>query len=281
MAEFINELKSISEKPLFVFTGQCSKIQSTDPCDTSRLGKQSLISNIDQSPFSHATVYESKSSLWSRIASAVNIRILLRNYLEEFGLQYTTSLWQDYEDHKLAKAIFPLHRTIIYCALCTCSIQTAVVICHHESSLIHEYTIRPDDRIMSSCCLGQDKMEGLKSIYYEVKENEVRAKSLLDSRIPAGTRFVDMWWLEERLSYLEDEDVEFHSQPSPESSQVVVIGEASSLFPIVQNAFRSRVPREGEVWQLQILPDNEGLQMVKFFGTFTLALGWPQKYYRV
>jgi hypothetical protein len=225
-------------------------------------------------PFSHAAIYDTRYSLPSRINGMLNLKEKLTTAIEEVGAHYSTALWDDIlEEHKLTKTIFPLARTFLYCAPCVCLVQTAILVCDRASSTMHEYLIRPDDRLKSSCCLEQDRTAGLRSIYNAVKDNEAKAQAPLDRDIPVGTRYVDMLWLEERLLRMEyeDEHVEFQSQPLGDAiSRVVVIGEPAYLRPITQKMTCSRVPREAEIWQLQI-PSNDGPCKQRFFGTFTLS----------
>jgi hypothetical protein len=224
-------------------------------------------------PFSHAAIYDTRYSLPSRIAGTLDIKAKLTDTLAELGATYAVSIWdQNTYDHRLTKAILPLARTVIYCGLCVCLIHTAVLICQRESSLIHEYVVRPDDRLMSSCCPEQDRIAGLRSIYNQVKYYEAKAKASFNHGVPESIRYVDMWWLEERLHRLEYEDeyVEFQGQLSQEDvSRVVIIGEPAFLRPITRNMSGSRVPRETEIWQFQIPSDGDGPWKPRFFGTFT------------
>jgi Prion-inhibition and propagation len=271
VTDFIHELKTISNDLLTVLTGPCLKLDSTDPCNLSMMGGDCLIQH-KPTQFSHAAIYDTRYSLPSRIDNMLNLKEMLTETIEGIGANHSTALWDDiFDDYKLTKVIFPLARTFIYCAPCVCLIQTALLVCNRASSAIHEYFIRPDDRLKSSCCLEQDRTTGLRSIYNAVKYNEAKAESSLDHKIPAGTRYIDMLWLEERLHHLEfeDEHVVIQSQPLREVSRAVIIGESAFLRPITQKMSCSRIPREAEIWQLEIPSNSDEPWKERFFGTFT------------
>lgn len=241
----------------------------------STLGTDCLSQSKRNMQFVHAAIYDSRYSLPRRIAGMVDIKEKLRQRLDETSTRYYNSLWDDIlDEHHLTSIIFPVAKTFIYCAPCACLILTAVLVCDRAASTVHEYFIRPDDRLESSCCLGQDRITGLRSIYNAVKHNEAQAGASKDHNTPIGTKYIDMLWLEERLHSLdaEDEYVEFESQPLGNvMSRVVIIGEPDFLRPITRKMSCSRVPREAEIWQLQFSPGT-GPWKYKFFGTYTIRV---------
>ncbi|KAK3369552.1 prion-inhibition and propagation-domain-containing protein [Lasiosphaeria ovina] len=202
MVDFILELKEISDHPLVVLTGPCLRISSTFPCNMSTIGRDCISFPGPSWPLSHATVYESRHSLPSRIHSMLDLKDNFKLSIEELGgLQWLTDI-----DGVLETVIFPLARIFIYCALCACLVQTALLVCSRSSLKVHEYFVRPDDRLTSSCCIGQDRVEGLRSIYDMVKLNETQATAPGDYKIPAATKHIDMLWMEERFHLMENEE---------------------------------------------------------------------------
>jgi hypothetical protein len=268
---FINEIKSISDELLVVFTGPCLKTGSTQPCNVFTLGSDSLISGVLLAPFSHASIYNSKYSLARRISDMLNLKEQLISALDEVNARSTIFLWDDDTDgYKIAKTILPIARTYIYCSLCVCSIQTAIAICKEGSSTIHEYTIRPDERLKSSCQSVSDGTAGMRAVYDMVKEHEAQAKFPLDHTVPTGVMYIDMFWLEEKLYRAELKNTTADQvQPSKRViERNIVIGELNHLQYITQGMSSHRVPKASEIWSIRYSPETcDG----KLLGAFTAS----------
>ncbi|KFY94771.1 hypothetical protein V500_03065 [Pseudogymnoascus sp. VKM F-4518 (FW-2643)] len=252
--ELINEIKGVSHDPFIVLTRPCLRLESINHCDVDTVARESLTESYDL-PFSHAAVYDSRWSLPRLLDATLNLKNNLMHRLDEVGARSSFSLWDDLSDeHKLTQTIFPLARTYIYCAPCVCSIQTAIHVCNRVSSTIHEYFIRPDDRLTSSCYSGQNGLARLRSIYGAVRYHEENAKAPLDHKVPAGTRYIDMVWLEKRFDRIEyeGESLEHLYQSSSEISRAVLLGELEHLRPITQQMTCARVPKQAEIWQLHL-----------------------------
>lgn len=270
MVELINEIKGVSHDPFIVLTRPCLRLESIDHCDVDTIARECLAKSYNLLPFSHAAAYDTRGSLPRLLDATLNLKNKLIDRLDEIGARNSFSIWDDLSDeHKLAKTIFPLARTFIYCAPCICSIQTAIHVCNRVSSTIHEYFIRPDDRLTSSCYSGQNGFARLKSIHGAVRYHEGNAKAPLDHEVPTGTRYIDMIWLEKRFDRMEyeDEAPEHLYQSSDEISRAVLLGELEHLRPITQQMTSARVPKEAEIWQLHI-SHNAQRWSQKYVGQF-------------
>ena len=262
-------MKKASNELLIVATRPCLRIGSTRPCATYQFGGEcfSEITKPASLPFSHAAVYDTSFSLPRRIEGLIDIKANLKDALYDIGA--TSSLWEEVTDfNKVAKAIFPIARTILYCAPCVCSIQTSLWICRTVSSTVHQYSVRPDDRLRSSCCATQDGMARLQAIYDAVKSYEADASAVRDYRVPEGVKHIDMMWLEERL-YRDDLEGSMETQGQSGSStniRNIIVGETEHLQPITKKMAGPRVPRETEIWKL-VMTDPPW--KAKLIGTFT------------
>jgi hypothetical protein len=139
-------------------------------------------------------------------------------------------------------AILPLISVYIYCSPCVCLIHTALSICQKVLSRFVRVLIRPDDRLLSSCCVTADQAPGLRSILEWVRQWEARA-SFYDTNCLA--EFLDTTWLERRLEHLEYEQLyDFREE---NTSEIIIIGEVDHLSPLLQKA-PGRIPKAMDIW---------------------------------
>ena len=245
-----------------MLTGPCLKIGSDQPCDMLTIGAASLAHGSYSFPFSHAAFYDTRSSLSRRLESMLDLKTELVKQLETVGATSSSFLWDEYGDsNKLLRMICPVAQTVIYCAPCVCALQTAVSLCAAATSNIHEFIIRPDDRLRSSCRLAGDGTAGLRAIYNATKAFEALAGSVLDAGIPPGVKLMDTLWLESRIDEAEKR------QPLDQAPlmflgaatrQVIIIGEAAYLGFLTHKTSRTRVPKPNDIWKLNIALANDG-----------------------
>lgn len=158
-----------------------------DRCGLSKLVEE-LNAPYVKMIWSHAGVFNSRYSLPRHIGSMVKLKGRLSDLLDDTGTRFSSSIW---DDVSLQKNFIPLFRTVIYCAPCACLIQTAILICQRESSTIHEYYVRLDDRLVSCCCLEQDRIAALKTVYDDIRHSEASTDMHPGLRLPYK-RYFDM-----------------------------------------------------------------------------------------
>ncbi|KAF2676262.1 hypothetical protein K458DRAFT_397148 [Lentithecium fluviatile CBS 122367] len=129
------------------------------------------------------------------------------------------------------KAYLPILTIHIYCSPCTCLIHSALSICSKlkkeleiEADLL-EITIRPDDRLASSCCAAFDRTLGLKSI------------------IDVVHRRLDHFEFEEPYAYKESGE-----------AHAVILGGADYLHALLQKA-PGTTPRASQIWDFKVSKD--------------------------
>jgi hypothetical protein len=81
----------------------------------------------------------------------------------------------DYELIDQQKLALPVAKVYLYCAPYACLLPTAFNICRGAGSRAKTYfqfLVRPDDRLVSSCCSQKDRSFGLYSLIEGVREIE-------------------------------------------------------------------------------------------------------------
>jgi hypothetical protein len=232
------------------------------------LGRQITRASPFQWPYSHASNYDSAHSLPRRVDDIFNLADDLRSELEDLGGSFGLSFVLNdlLPEQRVANVLFPLAITYVYCPPCVCQLQTAVQICDTASSTVHNYQIRPDDRLTTSCCIRQDRVDGLRSIYDAVRHSESLASSRNYSGVPIIAKYIDMVWLEGRLHFLESGDSIQLPSRKAKTSRVVVLSEAEHLRPLTTRFSCSKVPQASEIWRLDLSDASNLIQ--QYCGTF-------------
>jgi len=169
------------------------------------------------------------------------------------------------EENALQKTCLPVANIYIYCSPCACMVSTALSLCSgtgNHAATFFKFSVRPDDRLISSCCPNEDRSLGLTSLLQMIKDKEA------NGHLPAPFPLLDRQWIEQRLFEIEEtervqsfEDTGtlagklFTSHRSERTTAgIVVLGELEHCLPIMQRApfvQKPRIPRETEIFQMQ------------------------------
>lgn len=190
----------------------------------------------------------------------------------------------DPESSVLKELSLPVASLYIYCAPCACLLTTALSICTDagaRAKMFFELLVRPDDRLVSSCCYQEDRSFGLASLMTKVREIESLPSVVND------LDHLDRTWIEQRLFALEETELPQHSDNIDEmgvqvlsshhsdskTAGIVILGEVGYSLPIMDAApFTTigRTPKETEMWQMKRLQvDDRQKWTRKYLGTFT------------
>lgn len=237
-------------------------LQTQHPCDIQLLGSQAGDTPRYDTPHWDISSRNEKggNTLWQLIDHLIDIRSKIME--EEDGVigellkERDQSLSE--EQSAFIQNRLPLINLFIYCSPCVPLIHTALSICRKVSSPFVKVYVRPDDRLISSCCTTVDRTLGLRSTLEWVREWESSASSYISSYLAS---FLDIVWLDRRLDHLDYErPYDYEEIPSP-STRVLIIGEADYLTPLVQKA-PGRIPNVTDIWQFKT-----GLTLTRTFFT--------------
>jgi hypothetical protein len=164
-----------------VLTSKCHKSQTRFPCDLLQLGAQSSAYHSNRRVGQDWGVSSEneigRNTLWQQIAKVIDTKSKLRDALYDNGdllkrlLQEDGNLLDKEQRHCLA-ALLPLCTVYIYCAPCACLIHTALRVGGRIGSRLVEIVVRPDDRLISSCCTSSGRTIGLRSVLDHVRQWE-------------------------------------------------------------------------------------------------------------
>ena len=252
----------------FVLTGQCRKLASQSPCQLNDLGENCMV--LDNSILSHNT--PTARSIGKQIANTLKP--------EQFTDVDLVDLMGRPEDDDLRQFVLPVATIFIYCAPCACLVATAFAICEAATTTVVKFIVRPDDRLVSSCCSQGDRTTGLASIMEAVRNVE-----FLPFRL---AQYIDSIWVEQRLYEIEEEtDLQRSIGKTAESAGkvfsshhslgttagIVILGELEYCLPILRSLpFKPnpRVPKENEIFRMKkTYQDGKRAWTRKFLGTFT------------
>ncbi len=176
----------------------------------------------------------------------------------------------DDELNGLQRLILPVATIYLYCAPCACLLATAFEICREagtRATTYFKFLVRPDDRLVSSCCSRKDRSLGLASLIQTTREIEgppfLANNLLLIARV----------WVEQRLQEAEEE----RDLPQPistiaemggkvlaahhphrsegKTAGIVILGELRYSLPIMRSppfSSNPRRPKETEIFQLEL-----------------------------
>lgn len=255
LARIFDVIPSFDGSIYFVLTGQCRNQASQSPCQLRELG-------IDCVNTNNSILSPQIPEIWNigkRIADTMNPH--------EFTYVDLTELMgkSDNDLTDLQKLVLPVATIYLYCAPCACLLASAFEICRKAGSRATTYfkfLVRPDDRLVSSCCSLKDRSLGLVSLIQRVREIE-------SSSWVNDLRLIDRIWVEQRLYEIEEEtDLPqplsriaemagkvFTSHHSEEKTAgIIVLGELQFCLPILRSPpFESkpRMPKETEIFQIK------------------------------
>ncbi|KAH7173922.1 prion-inhibition and propagation-domain-containing protein [Fusarium flagelliforme] len=243
-------------------TSSCRKLQSQHPCDIQLLGSQAGdISNYADPSWNISSKNEQGgNTLWQLINRMIDIKSQIM--LEEDGVlgELLKERNLSTEQDAFMQNRLPLIMLIIYCSPCVCLIHTALAICRKISSPFVKVYLRPDDRLVSSCCVNADRTLGLKSALEWVREWVAKADSYTSNYLAS---FLDAVWVDRRLDHLYYERQYKYEEKRNSSTRVLIVGEADYLAPIVQKA-PGRIPNASDIWCFE----NRMPPTRKLFGRF-------------
>ncbi|KAH7304680.1 prion-inhibition and propagation-domain-containing protein [Stachybotrys elegans] len=235
----------------FVLTSECHKRHSPSPCDTLQLGSQAA-SYARYPPDAQWDVSSRNekggNTLWQLTNRLIRINSTVEDLKEEDNLIGTLLKESEYSlteaQRGFLNTLLPLITVFIYCSPCICLIHTAFTICNNVSSPFVAISIRPDDRLISSCCTNTNRVLGLRSILEWVREWEAKATTLDSCEM---ARFLDRIWVERRLDHFDEEKPYTFEEDG--KCRAIIIGEADYLSPLLQKA-PGRIPRAMDIWDL-------------------------------
>lgn len=231
----------------FVLTSKCRKMHTSSPCDVLQLGSEA---DYYKSLLDISSYHEfGGNTLWQTINRLINVKSIAEESEQyetlAFHLLREKDSYLSGEQRGILKAMLPLLNVYIYCSPCVCLIHTALRICAKISTPLVRVLIRPDDRLLSSCCVDADRIVGLKSIVDWVRDSEAEARPVYSYSI---TQYLDRIWAERRLDHFEYEEPYNYKEVS--NCEIIVIGEGDYLAPILQKA-PGRIPKAMDIWAFE------------------------------
>jgi hypothetical protein len=266
--ETIRDMRSTDSCIYFVLTGNCMDRQLGSPCQVADLGMR-ISKNID-------ILAVNPGSIGERIAATLKPGNF--TYIDLDLLAQKSD-----EDNELQKTYLPVADIYIYCSPCACLVATALSICSglgQHATTFFQFSVRPDDRLISSCCPNEDRSLGLTSIVQEIKRREVAGYSIY----PLSP--IDRQWVEQRLFEIEEtEPVQsfensvtlakqlFASHRSNrKTAGIVLLGELEYCLQIMQSVpfvSKPRIPRETEIFQMKKASILHNTWNRTYLGTYT------------
>ncbi|KAH7112430.1 prion-inhibition and propagation-domain-containing protein [Dactylonectria macrodidyma] len=249
----MNEKQRLSA--YFVFTNPCRKQRSDQPCDLRVLGRQVNDNETVQPPGRLTWDLSSgesvrRNTLGDLVYRAIGVRQAIRD--QEFNLLGdllklgTTFTEPTAEQQAFIDAELPIVDVFIYCAPCVCLIHTALSICRKLQSPYVGAHLRPDDRLVSSCCRTVDRSLGVRSVCEWVRDWEA---SSTHARANLLGSHLDIVWLDRRLEHLDYEEPYDYREPWALNNRFLILGEVDSVAHMVQGA-PGRMPRATDIWQV-------------------------------
>jgi hypothetical protein len=266
------DLKNCQTSTLyFVFTSACSSDLLKEVCNEETLGSLSL--SRDGPNFLPG---QANPTFGKRITKAIN-PVFSYDYLQILQ----QSNYEFPEIQKLAlESSLPVAQVDVFCAPCACAIQTAIRLCHAESSPLISYVVKVDDRVPVSCCVNSSKIDRLNSVLIKIQEHDAGLLNDQPHLYTPWIRFLDRVWIEQRIYELETniytgEDSKSDKWSITEllqtltSRHCILLGEIDRCLWILQTEpfpWTPRMPKANEIYQVQW--QGRGWQK-KFLGSFT------------
>lgn len=233
-----------------MLTSKCDNLQTQSACDVSQLGSQSGCYSLwgIGNNWGISSIYEpGGNALWQLIEKLIDVKSMVKNIMKDEEATLARLLRENdntmsEEQRDCLKALLPLVTVYIYCAPCVRLIHTALRVCDKVTSSLVKVAIRPDDRLVSSCCTASDPTLGLKSILEYVRQWEANSTAMGASEI---ARFLDRIWLERRFDHIEYEQP--YEYKESRKSHAIILGEVDCLAQLLKKA-PGRIPKETEIW---------------------------------
>jgi len=236
-------------------TSPCRRQTTNEPCDVRLLGSQAgLVSGSTKPPWDASSRGEAGCTtlgdllyrainIGGKVATEVEYSTVLGDLLKigTNNLDETTP-----EQEAYIKAKLPIINLYVYCSPCVCLIHTAMSIRTRLQSPFVKVQLRPDNRLVSSCCSTVDRSLGMRSLDAWIRDWEARAMHY-GSEILAG--YLDTVWLDQRLEHLDNEQPYKFQESSGPRYHYLVLGEADYISHMLQKA-PGRIPRATEIWSL-------------------------------
>jgi hypothetical protein len=221
-------------------------------------------------------------SLSRRILDTVNLAAFT-NYDFNQTIVNSGSFMEDITKEALMKEV-PVATLYVYCSTCACQIRTALSIHKYNNTTnLLQIRVRPDDRLIATCCSNATRTDGLSSII--MKMNDYEAGQDIQGISIADLETLDRQWIEQRLFQIEQDMA--HSELTSQASAVaqsifagheydtkcagiVMLGETDQLSSIIQTApfpTTARMPREREIYYLAKSSSSSGWTRT-YLGTF-------------
>jgi len=251
----------------FVLTGQCPKMSMSSPCEQANLGKES------------AETSNSVLALWTWKEWSIGRRITDNLEPSQFTDVDLDALTNHHDDDltDLQKIALPVAIIYIYCAPCACLIATAWEICEKagdRAKIYFRFLIRPDDRLISSCCSETDRSVRLGKLVEDIERFETSTWTST-GYVANALLLLDKQWVEQRLFDIDELDqlppssdipdmargiFASHKSPGP-TAAIIVLGELDYCLPIMHAppfSRKPRIPKETEIFQMQRTWENGG-----------------------
>ena len=240
----------------------------TSPCPTATLGLSCDTRHLEIQVGGPSYVFEHDSlrqwGLGNRVKQLINVPspILdgdtIRNMSLELASHYDSYLESQY----------PLAKVKILCGPCKCAVRTALEVCREQSKKEINYSVCIDDRMQTSCCPGNKKLQRLRDLFRTLRayDEEWRDIAVIGLEKDLLTR-VDRVHLEQRIYQLETEvyEGETNKAPAQQMSDLLVetleqynrdipvfLCEAITCAWFIQKKpflWSPRVPRESEIFK--------------------------------
>jgi hypothetical protein len=258
-----------------VLTSECHNSRAHSLCDVSQLGSQTgSFREWDLSmDLGISSTYErGGNTLWQLIGKLIDVKSMMKIIMEDEEAMLPRLLKENEntmskEQRDCLEALLPLVTVYIYCSPCARLIHTALKVCGKLTSSLVRVVIRPDDRLVSSCCTASDRTLGLKSILDYVRQWEADSTAFLASDV---VNFLDRIWLERRFDCIEYEQP-YEYQESREC-HAIILGEVDCLAQLLQKA-PGRIPKATEIWKFRTSYSYPGSFTRQFICSFTEKRG--------
>lgn len=262
-----------SSQKYFVLTSPCRRQATDEPCDVRVLGSQ-----VTHGQRKNATPHWDISSrseisgnrLGDLIYRAFDISKVIRDEVEsgilrdllKFGTNDSYNNEATPEQEAFIQANLPLVSLYIYCSPCVCLIHTAISVCRRLKSPYVKVQLRPDSRLVSSCCSTIDRSQGMRSLYEWARDWEASAIMYTFHDLAV---YLDMVWLDQRLEHL-DYELPYNFREDIDSKlRFLILDEADCISHMVQRA-PGRIPRATDIWHIR--SGFDGMMTRTLFGRF-------------
>ncbi|KAJ2896549.1 hypothetical protein MKZ38_005435 [Zalerion maritima] len=152
----------------FILTTTCPRLSTILPCGVSQAGSDALA----YSQSSNWNILATAGKPWESIRQLIDISSRTQRFISDHEVFLSTDSIFGFSDIQKAflSSATPLLRLALYCSPCTCQIHTCIAICQQLESQYLSVTVRPHDRLPSSCCHSSDGVAKVKGIIKAVSQ---------------------------------------------------------------------------------------------------------------